>query len=151
MHCERCQSDWCWICGQQCTELHYEPTRIFTGCPGLQFVGDGGLKIGLILFAAFVLNPLVFALGPVLFAFLFGFYIAAILTSQCLGRIRNCCCQVLLGIPLFLILLVIAEALLLSLAVIVTVLLLAIASPLLMLYIIYFSARLTYLNCKRLK
>ena len=81
MHCERCQADWCWICNQECNETHYEPTRIFTGCPGMQFLGGGGLKMGLILFSIFILNPIVFAIGPILFAFLAGFYLAGEWTS----------------------------------------------------------------------
>ena len=111
------------------------------------------MKMGLILFSVFILNPIVFAIGPILFAFLGGFYLAGEWTSLCISqcRLRNCCVIVLVAIPLFIILLALAEALLLALAAIATVLLVCIVSPLLMLYIIYFSGRLIYLNSKRLK
>ena len=119
----------------------------------MQFLGGGGAKMGLLLFTVFILNPIVFAIGPVLFAFLAGFYFAgewtSLIIAQC--RVRNCCLIILLAIPLFILLLAIAEALLLSLAALASVLLLCIVSPLLMLFIIYFSGRLIYLNCKRLK
>ena len=119
----------------------------------MQFLGGGGIKMGLILLTVLLLNPIVFAIGPILFAFLAGFYFAgewtSIIIAQC--RVRNCCAIIVLAIPLFILLLAIAEALLLSLAALASVLLLCIVSPLLMLFIIYFTGRLTYLNCKRLK
>ena len=154
MHCERCQADWCWICGQTCNETHYEPTRIFTGCPGMQFIGGGGGRLALMLLAVFIFNPIVFALGPPLMGFLAGFYFAWEWTARSLSC-SHCCdkCWVscILAPFLFILYLALAQAIFLSLGALTAVLLVGFVSVPLMLYVIFFGGRIIYLNCRRLK
>lgn len=156
MTCHRCRANWCWICGQLINELHYEPTRIFTGCPSLQFFDGSTWKLVLLMVLAFIFNPLVFALGPPIVMLGYSFYYAAIITERCLRNLRprNCfaCIGVsLLSVLVFLLLFSVIASFLIAFGCAAAALLVGIVSPLLMLYIIYFGLRLFILNCKTFK
>lgn len=153
MSCHRCRHNWCWICGQTANELHYEQTRIFTGCPGLQFTAAEPWKLALMMMAAFILNPIVFALAPPIIAFVYGIKFAWRLTDlslRCCCR-NSCCLYCLFGPMLFLLYWVVIESALLAASFIASALLVGIGSPLFMLYIIFFACRLIILNCKTFK
>ena len=151
MSCERCNTKWCWVCNQPCDEFHFEPTNIFSGCPGLQFFGDGGWKLALMLLAVFLLNIPLFIIVPPITGFLAAFYYAGVIVYACIGSCLDRCCWVacilapLLYIPLW----AIAEFLCVYAGAIVAVNLVCFISLPLMLYIIYFSGRLIFLSCKR--
>jgi len=154
MTCHRCRNNWCWICGQTINELHYEQTRIFTGCPGLQFVGAQPWKLSLIMISAFILNPIVFAVGPIVYGFGYSFVLTWKITDRILragGCMRNCCACCCVAPWLYLILLAVLLPILTALGAVAAGLLVAIGSPLLMLYIIFFALRLIILNCKAFK
>ena len=150
MTCERCLTNWCWICNQQINETHYEVTRIFTGCPGMQFIGGGGGRLALLLLAVFLFNPIVFAIGPPVVGFLAAFYFAWEWTYRLL---RGCKCWVscILAPIFFLLFLAISLVIFLTLGALAAVLLLGLVTVPLMLYIIFFSGRIIYLSCRTLK
>lgn len=151
MTCHRCRNNWCWICGQSINELHYEQTRIFTGCPGLQFVGAQPWKLALMLIGAFLLNPIVFAVVPVGFGFGYSFYIAGLVADWVMRRLniyRSCCICCLVAPWLYLLLLAVALPICTAGGAIASALLVCIGSPLLMLYIIFFGLKLLILNCR---
>lgn len=75
MHCQRCQTDWCWICNQVANELHYELEfkNLFKGCPGLQFKLDNGWLLAHVLFLIFIFCSVIYFTAPILGAFFGGF------------------------------------------------------------------------------
>jgi len=104
--------------------------------------------------SAFLLNPLVFAIGPLIFGFGAAFYYSWEITYKILkaGRcLFNCCACCCLAPWIYLISLCILLPLFTGLGAVAAGLLVAIGSPLLMLYIIFFALRLIILNCRTLK
>ena len=46
MTCAMCRYQWCWICGGEYSDAHYQKGN-FTGCPGMQFASN---SLGILFF-----------------------------------------------------------------------------------------------------
>jgi len=104
--------------------------------------------------AALILNPIVFFCGPILVGFVYGFVYTASITESVIVACKldkNCCLCCLISPWIFLFILCLILPLTIAAGAICSALLTGIGSPLFMLYIIFFAAKLIVLNCKTFK
>ncbi len=169
MRCERCGSEWCWICANKIVGTEHYNWRtlegLFGGCPGLQFALGNKIKLFSFLFGLWLLNIPLAAIVPELAA-LVASYVLAIcflfyLTERTLPRydsqyksFRNFVsfsigCLLFLS-PVFPATFDFIFIVLSAVAVIITALLLAIVCPFLLVYIPFFTVRVTLLSLRLL-